>query len=61
MGICDFGDLVTAVVKCLGSERITSNVHKAMYWCGKTWLKIDLTCTEVCQVGVSETQQSERE
>lgn len=36
-----------------------SNAHKAMYCCGKTWLNIDLTCTEVCQAGVSETQQSE--
>lgn len=56
MGTCDFGDLMSAVVRCLGSERIA---RIAMHCYGQTWVNTHLTCTEVCQAGLSGTRQSE--
>lgn len=50
---------MTAVVRCLESERIPRRQARHIKQCtavGKPGLI--LTCTEVCQVGVSEAQQS---
>lgn len=59
MGTCDFGDLMTAVVRCLGSERIPRRQARHIKQCTAVGTPgLILPCTEMCQVGVSETQQS---